>query len=214
MTAGGRIGEMKMALRKIIRGRLRLAARALLGASCAVTICVAGALLGAVSAPSTAQAQTAQERGVSGGAVRSATGNSAARKKQRKSAANSNVKARPASAKPAPRGFIETITAGPRLTTTPPEAADWVRASRATQAAPRGSRGPERAVLTADQIRANEAQMDALRARHDRAAGRKPLPGKPGSAAGKPEAAEAEKYEPGCALTCATSISVSRSQRK
>ncbi|MDP2358002.1 MAG: hypothetical protein Q8M31_18325 [Beijerinckiaceae bacterium] len=183
-----------------------------------MSIYVTVAIFGfALAAPTTALAQAAKERGARAVATQSAPANRAAQKKQRKSAAKAEAKERPVAAKPAPKGFLETIMEGPRLTTTPPEAADWVRASRATQKPqPRAVRAPtrERAVLTGDQIRANEAQLDALRTRHDRIAGRKSPAGKPGSAAGKPETPAVEQYKPGCALNCSTPISVSRSQRR
>ncbi|MBX9761241.1 MAG: hypothetical protein K2Y29_20860 [Beijerinckiaceae bacterium] len=137
------------------------------------------------------------------------------------------AKAKPDShAKREPKGFIETITQGPRLTTTPPEPADWVRQSRGAQTgAPAGlqtavrgnapaAAAPARRLLTADEIRAKEAALDSARVRHDKVAGRKNQTGKLGSAAGKPEVATAEKPKPGCVLTCATPIGVPRTQRR
>lgn len=210
---------MKMAWRYIFEGTRRqsVAASAFAGAT-AMSICLTLAFFAfAVGAPSGALAQSAKERGAQTLAGKPASASRTATKKQRKSVGKADTKSRPATAKPAQKGFIETIMDGPRLTTTPPEAADWVRASRSTQnAQPRAARAPaqERAVLTGDQIRANEAQLDSARTRHDRIAGRKSPAGKPGSAAGKPESPEAEKYKPGCALNCSTPISVSRSQRR
>jgi hypothetical protein len=114
------------------------------------------------------------------------------------------------------KGFIDTIMQGPRLSTTPPEAADWVRASRPAPGAQRAVAAPQpgRAVLTPDEIRAKEAQLEALRNRHDRLAGRKPPQGKFGSAAGKPPEQQAERYQPNCVMTCSPSIGVSRAQRR
>ncbi len=206
---------MKMARREFLEGgRGHGSVASAIVCASALSIYVTVAIFGfALAAPTAALAQAAKERGARAVATQSAPASRAVKKKQGKAGAT----ARPASAKPAPKGFIETIMEGPRLTTTPPEAADWVRASRATQnVQPRAARAPaqERAVLTGDQIRANEAQLDSLRTRHDRIVGRKSPAGKPGSAAGKPEAPEAEKYKPGCALNCSTPISVSRSQRR
>lgn len=124
--------------------------------------------------------------------------------------------ARPATPKREPKGFVETIMEGPRLTTTPPEAADWVRQTRRdpNAARPAPPTGPSRPLLTPDEIRAREAALDNARARHDKIAGRKPPTGKLGSAAGKPEPAEPEKPKPGCVLTCATPIGVPQTQRR
>jgi hypothetical protein len=137
--------------------------------------------------------------------------------KAKKTARNAASNPKPTAAKPAPKGFMETLMEGPRITTTPPPAADWVRAARPDPNAPRPTArtaGPGRPVLTDAQIRANEAQLENLRARHDRVAGRKPPTGKFGSAAGKPQAPEVEKHKPGCALTCSTPISVPRTNRR
>lgn len=121
-------------------------------------------------------------------------------------------------AKREPKGFIETIMQGPRLTTTPPEAADWVRQSRGAPTAARAPQAaapaPARRLLTADEIRAREAALDSARARHDRIAGRKAQTGKVGSAAGKPQVATAEKRKAGCVMTCATPIGVPQTQRR
>lgn len=121
-------------------------------------------------------------------------------------------------AKREPKGFIETIMQGPRLTTTPPEAADWVRKSRGAQTAGRAPQAaapaPARRLLTPDEIRAREAALDSARVRHDRIAGRKSQTGKVGSAAGKPQAASAEKPKVGCVMTCATPIGVPQTQRR
>ncbi|HEY8579492.1 MAG TPA: hypothetical protein VIL72_06360 [Beijerinckiaceae bacterium] len=111
-------------------------------------------------------------------------------------------------------GLFETLTQGPRLRTTPGEPADWVKASR-PQTVPDAaavdveSRKPRRALLTPDQVRRKEAELDALRARHDRLSGRKPVRGKYRSAAAEPEQKETKK-EVGCALTCAKTIGAIR----
>ena len=124
--------------------------------------------------------------------------------------------ARPAAPKREPKGFVETIMEGPRLTTTPPEAADWVRQTRrdpnaARPAGPAGPPGPCSLPMKSAPAR---RRSTAARARHDKIAGRKPPTGKLGSAAGKPEPAEPEKAKPGCVLTCATPIGVPQTQRR
>ncbi len=152
----------------------------------------------------------------------STSATTSARQKQRankakKTATNAASNPKPTAAKPAPKGFMETLMEGPRITTTPPPAADWVRAARPDPNAPRPAArpaAPGRPVLTDAQVRANEAQLENLRARHDRVAGRKPPTGKFGSAAGKPQAPEVEEHKPGCALTCSTPISVPRTNRR
>lgn len=210
---------MKMAWRNFIEGaRRRKASASAIVSAAAVSVCLTGAMLGsAVGFSSGALAQSATQRGAQTVATKPSPASMATTKKQRKSAGKPDAKSRPGAAKPAPKGFIDTIREGPRLTTTPPEAADWVRASRPAQnAQPTVRRAPaqQRAVLTGDQIRANEAQLDALRTRHDRIAGRKSPTGKTGSAAGKPEAPESESYKPGCALNCSTAISVPTTRRR
>ncbi|MFN3890685.1 MAG: hypothetical protein ACK4MV_09835 [Beijerinckiaceae bacterium] len=184
--------------------RLRKAA---LSFACAAAL---GAVAFVASAPE-AIAQGAGARAPSAPTV------AQAQKEQRKTAAAAQ-QGRRAQAQPkaAPKGFIETIMEGPRFTTTPPEAADWVRATRPDPNARtvRTAPAPGRAVMTADQIRAQEAQLDRLRASHDKVAGRKAPTGRFGSAAGKPESPTAEKYKPGCTLTCSNPISVPRTQRK
>lgn len=197
-----------MADRKITAGRRTGAARKVLLALAASFFAVS------LSSGGSAHAQTAgvaPAQGASGQGI-----SSAQRTAAKRAAAEKARKAQP-HAKAQPKGFIETIMQGPRLTTTPPEAADWVRASRPDPNAPRDaarSPGPGRPILTPEEIRAREAQLDQARARHDRIAGRKPPTGKFGSAAGKPETAGAEPYKPGCVMTCSTPISVPRTQRR
>lgn len=181
--------------------------------ACAALIASAALLAG--PAPAIAQSATTAQSSPSSAATTARQKQRAA--KAKKKTANAGAKPKASASKAAPKGFIDTLMEGPRITTTPPPAADFVRASRPDPNAPRsGARPapPGRAVLTPAQIRANEAQLDNLRARHDRVAGRKPQTGKFGSAAGKPEAPEAEKYKPGCALTCSTPINIPRTQRR
>jgi hypothetical protein len=197
---------MKMGPQEIRDERrgLRSSVRAL---AVAVSFAVGGAGF-LLTAPSPASAQTS---GVQSKAKAGSTN------KNVRSAPAARPNVAPVQKKAAPKGFVETIMQGPRFTTTPPEAANWVRASRPAAnaaAAPPRRPGPGRAVLTPDQIRAQEAQLDSLRARHDRIAGRRGPSGKLGSAAGKPEPSDAEKHKPGCVLTCSTAISVPPAQRR
>lgn len=116
-----------------------------------------------------------------------------------------------------PKGFIDTILEGPRLTTTPPEAADWVRQTRPDPNAPRAPAtrsSPTRPLLSAGEIRAREAALDRARARHDTLAGRRTPSGKFGSAAGKPIANDNLRPKTGCVLTCGDSIGVPQAQRR
>lgn len=210
---------MNMAWRNFSeRARRQWAAASVAFCVSAMSVCLTVATFGfAMGAPSAALAQSANQQRAQTVATKPVSASRGASKKQRKSAGKVESKTRPATAKPAPKGFIETIMEGPRLTTTPPEAADWVRSSRPAQnAQPTAARAPaqQRAVLTGDQIRANESQLDALRTRHDRIAGRRSPTGKAGSAAGKPDAPEVERYKPGCALNCSTPISVPPSRRR
>lgn len=200
-----------MALRNCNIGRLQRAF-----SSRALALPVACGLLGALAgAPPAAFAQAAPP--VQLAQAKAGQGQAAQKKQRRPAARTSAVQPRPAAPRAAPKGFVETIMEGPRLTTTPPEAADWVRATRQDPNAPRQDArrpGPGRPLLTYDQIRAHEAQLDRLRARHDRIAGRKPPAGKFGSAAGKPVEPTEEKYKPGCVLTCSNPIVVPRTQRR
>jgi hypothetical protein len=102
-------------------------------------------------------------------------------------------------------GLMETILQGPKLRTTVPEPQGWVKASRPAEARePRRVQPdaePRRPVLTPDQIRAREAELDNVRRRHDRLAQRKPAAGPFASAAPAPAAGPAGQPV-GCALAC------------
>ncbi len=181
---------------------------------------LAGGLIVAVALPAPAALAQGAQPSSQPAAQQTAQQRRAAQKKTKTPLAQTAPKpadaARPAAPKREPKGFVETIMEGPRLTTTPPEAADWVRQTRRdpNAARPAGPTGPSRPLLTPDEIRAREAALDSARARHDKIAGRKPPTGKLGSAAGKPEPAEPEKAKPGCVLTCATPIGVPQTQRR
>lgn len=108
------------------------------------------------------------------------------------------------------QGLFETLSQGPRLRTDPGEPADWVRASRPAvipdaAGARLDDRQPRRALLSPDEVRRKERELDALRLRHDRISGRKPATGKFKSAAAEP-IVKTPKKQVRCALTCAKTI--------
>lgn len=105
---------------------------------------------------------------------------------------------------------LDTILQGPRFTTTPLESPDWMKRSRTGReqtfiptGPPDGQ--PQRPVLTPDQVRAREAELDGIRRRHDQIAGRNGYRGKVGSATAPPIKREKPKPMP-CMLTCDTGL--------
>jgi hypothetical protein len=103
-----------------------------------------------------------------------------------------------------------TILRGPRFTTTPIEPQDWVKQSRPTDnqayiPVGRNTDQPGRRVMTPDEVRAKEAELDGVRAKHDRLAHRKPLTGQIGSATAPPLPKKVVK-KPNCVLTCDTGL--------
>ena len=110
-------------------------------------------------------------------------------------------------------GFIDTILQGPKLRTDPVEPTDWVKARRPNelQEPVRVQPGaePARKLLTPDEIRKIEGQLDTARARHDHLSGRKPTRGKFASAAGEPTEKK-KKTEVRCTLTCNASSGVQK----
>ena len=103
-----------------------------------------------------------------------------------------------------------TILRGPRFTTTPMEPQDWVKRSRPAEnqayiPVGRAADQPQRRVMTPDEVRAKEAELDAVRARHDRLAHRKSFKGKIGSATAPP-LPKKEVKKPTCVLTCDTGL--------
>ena len=103
-------------------------------------------------------------------------------------------------------GLLDTLLEGPKLRTTAPEPQDWVKAARPAVQAPEPRRvqpaaEPARAILTPDQIRAREAELDNVRRRHDRLAQRKPATG-PFASAAPPPAAAPPKPPAACVLAC------------
>jgi hypothetical protein len=105
---------------------------------------------------------------------------------------------------------FETILRGPRFTTTPMEPQDWIKRSRPTDTQAyipvgRAADQPQRKVMTPDEVRAKEAELDAVRAKHDRLAHRKSLAGQIGSATAPP-LPKKEVKKPTCVLTCDTGL--------
>jgi len=103
-----------------------------------------------------------------------------------------------------------TILRGPRFTTTPMEPQDWVKRSRPADnqayiPVGRPPDQPRRRVMTPDEVRAKEAELDAVRARHDRLAHRKSFKGQIGSATAPP-LLKKEVKKPTCVLTCDTGL--------
>ncbi|MDF2115438.1 hypothetical protein PY365_07655 [Roseiarcaceae bacterium H3SJ34-1] len=103
-----------------------------------------------------------------------------------------------------------TILRGPRFTTTPMEPQDWVKRSRPADnqayiPVGRNADQPQRRVMTPDEVRAKEAELDAVRAKHDRLAHRKPLNVRIGSATAPP-LPKKESKKPTCVLTCDTGL--------
>lgn len=86
----------------------------------------------------------------------------------------------PASHPTTPENPIEVISKGLKLRADPVEPADFVRQSRPAEdqlnyLSTGGHRPePDNKILTPDQVKAKQAEMEALLARHDRIAGRKP----------------------------------------
>ena len=106
--------------------------------------------------------------------------------------------------------FFDTLMEGPRLTTTPLEAPEWMqrrRTGREQEFVPIGRppNQPQRTVLTEDQIKAKEAELDAVARRHDQIAGRKGYKGKIGTASAPPIKRVKPKPMP-CVLTCETGL--------
>lgn len=105
----------------------------------------------------------------------------------------------------APLGFVDTILQGPKLRTDPGEPVDWVKSRRPNelQEPVRVQPGaePARKLLTPDQIRQREAQLDAVRIRNEQLGGRQPVRGNFASAAGTPQEKK-KKVEVTCSIAC------------
>lgn len=116
----------------------------------------------------------------------------------------------------APLGLIDTILQGPKLRTDPGEPADWVKARRPSelQELVRVQPGaePARKLLTPDEIRQREAQLDAVRIRNEQLGGRQPVRGNFASAAGTPQEKK-KKVEVHCVITCDASSGVKQKKR-
>lgn len=113
----------------------------------------------------------------------------------------------------APLGLMETILQGPKLRTDPGEPIDWVKARRPgeLQEPVRVQPGaePARKLLTPDEIRRREGQLDAVRIRNEQLGERKPVRGKFASAAGAPQEKK-KKVEVRCSITCSASSGVQK----
>lgn len=108
---------------------------------------------------------------------------------------------------------LTTIFRGPRFSTTTVEPPDWVKATRQkeyTDFVPTHGNRPEpsRPVMTPDRVKKMEAELDALRARHDAIGGRRPVKTAQGSVAGDGRARKGKKKKTArpCVLTCASAI--------
>lgn len=108
---------------------------------------------------------------------------------------------------------LTTIFRGPRFSTTTAEPPDWVKATRQkeyTDFVPTHGARPEpsRPAMTPERIKKMEAELDALRARHDALGGRRPVKTAQGSVAGDGRARKGAKKKAArpCVLTCASAI--------
>ena len=109
---------------------------------------------------------------------------------------------------------LTTILRGPRFTTTLIEPKEWVKRSR-----PEGEQAyipvgrnadiSRRRIMTPDEVRAKEAELNAVQAKHDRLGHRKPMRGAIGSAAAPPIRKKEAKKET-CILTCDTGLGTTR----
>lgn len=106
---------------------------------------------------------------------------------------------------PAHSGFGSAFRA-PALRADPPAPAEWVKRTRPTiipdASRPSSRAEPQRPLMNAEQIRRREAELDALRIRQDRLAGRKATRGRYRSAAGDPVVKPKPETRK-CILTCA-----------
>ena len=168
----------------------------------AIAVVVAGASFGAPGEAAAQGAALIQDTG--------STPNASTQNKRR--VGTPQLGASPSAQKRQPQGFIDTLLQGPRLTTTTPEPADWVRRTRPPEGAPpppaAAPAAPARPRLTPDEVRRREAAREAARIRHDRLAGRKTQGGRTAPAPASEQKAETAK--PGCVMTCAEPIGVPR----
>ena len=116
----------------------------------------------------------------------------------------------------APSSPVAAVVNGLKLTTTPREPEDFVRKTRKPNetldyvpiAGER--RDPAKRLMTADEIRAREAELDSVRARHDAASRRRPATG-PFRSAAPPVVARKETPATKCLITCGVSSTVATS---
>ena len=115
-----------------------------------------------------------------------------------------------------PSNPIDVISQRLKFRTEPREPADFVKKSRTPDASldyiPLANPGgaPARPAMTPDEVRAREAELDALRGRHDRLSGRKSAKGPFKSTAANPVAAMPHTVER-CMITCRVDSTVDSS---
>ncbi len=111
---------------------------------------------------------------------------------------------------------VDAIANGLKLTTTPREPEDFVRKTRGPQDSlgyvpvVGERREPAKRLMTGDEIRAREAELDAVRARHDASARRRPAAG-PFRSAAPPVVARKETPATKCLITCGVASTVATS---
>jgi hypothetical protein len=111
---------------------------------------------------------------------------------------------------------LDVVVNGMKLTTTPREPDDFVRKTRKPNEAldyvpiAGERRDPAKRLMTGDEIRAREAELDAVRSRHDAVSRRRPATGRFRSAA-PPVVARKETPSTKCLITCGVSSTVATS---
>ena len=164
----------------------------------ALTLCVGGAI-------ASAQAQESQATTEAAPAPRAAAKTKPAKAKTAAKPAKATKATGTAAAPAEPTGPAQSILGALHLGTSEPDMPDFVRETRPQQLdyLPITSRGaePDRPILTPDEIRRREADLEKLRSRHDHLAARAPAPAVK-SAAPEPVAKKAKGAQGPCLLTC------------
>jgi hypothetical protein len=94
---------------------------------------------------------------------------------------------------------IDVISQGLKLRADPVESKDFVRETHPSddqmKYIPTGSARPQPPgkILNADQVKAKEAELEAMLAHHDKATGRRPYTGRATTGAAKPKTADAAR---------------------
>lgn len=105
----------------------------------------------------------------------------------------------PPSRRPDASSPIDVISQGLKLRADPVEPKDFVRETRPSEDRlhfiPTGSPRPQPAgkIMTADQVKAKEAELEAILSRHDRLTGRRPTAARATTGAAKPKPAAAAR---------------------